>query len=128
MHREHPFTFAGALAEETVRDLLLSELERIRETSVEDPDEAERLVRRLSSVRWPSKVKRLWGDSRDLMLETIAARRAPGDSMSRTDPRSAGSSTTRKSIGSASSRASSRDGWTLVDQRSPSHDEPRDST
>jgi tetratricopeptide (TPR) repeat protein len=76
VHREHPFTFAGAQAEETVRDLLLSELERIRETAVDTPDEAERLVRRLSSVRWPPKVKRLWGDSRDLMLETIAARRA----------------------------------------------------
>ena len=75
VHREHPFTFAGALAEETVRDLLLSEMERLRETVEEDPDEAERLVRRLSSVRWPAGVKRLWADSRDLMLETIAARR-----------------------------------------------------
>jgi len=75
VHREHPFTFAGALAEETVRDLLLSEMERLRETVEEDPDETERLVRRLSSVRWPAGVKRLWADSRDLMLETIAARR-----------------------------------------------------
>jgi len=75
VHREHPFTFASGLAEETVRDLLLSELERIREAVADDPDEAERLVRRLSSVRWPREVKRLWRDSRDLMLETIAARR-----------------------------------------------------
>ena len=44
-------------------------------TVTDDPDEAERLVRRLSSVRWPREVKRLWRDSRDLMLETIAARR-----------------------------------------------------
>jgi tetratricopeptide (TPR) repeat protein len=76
VRREHPYTFAGALAEETVRDLLLSELERLRETTLDDPDEAERLVRRLSSIRWPPAVKRLWGNSRDLMLEAIAARRA----------------------------------------------------
>jgi hypothetical protein len=76
VRREHPYTFAGALAEETVRELLLSELERMRETAQQDADETERLVRRLSSVRWPRNVRRLWGDSRDLMLETIAARRA----------------------------------------------------
>ncbi|MHC4548025.1 MAG: DUF4388 domain-containing protein [Planctomycetota bacterium] len=73
---EHPYTMASLQARETVRALLLSELERVRAIAVEDPDEAERLIHRLSSVRWPADIRSLWIDARALMLETTAARRA----------------------------------------------------
>jgi len=69
---EFPWTVGAERAEDTVRALLLDQLTSIRTQAHIDPDAAERRLRRLSRVRWPDDLKRLWSQGRDQAIEDIA--------------------------------------------------------
>jgi len=74
--QEFPWTVGASRAEETVRALLLDQLASIRLEAQEDPSAAETRLRRLSRVKWPDEVKRLWTEGRDRALEDIAKNRS----------------------------------------------------
>lgn len=71
-----PWTVGGSRASETVRELLLDQLAAIRTEAHDDPAAADQRLRRLSLVRWPDDVRRLWAEGRDRALEDIARSRA----------------------------------------------------
>lgn len=73
---EFPWTVGADRAEETVRGLLLDQLASIRTEAQEDATAAEKRLRRLSRVKWPDDVKRLWAEGRDRALEDIARTRS----------------------------------------------------
>lgn len=73
---EFPWTVGADRADETVRGLLLDQLASIRAEAQEDPNAAEKRLRRLSRVKWPDDVKRLWAEGRDRALEDIARTRS----------------------------------------------------
>ncbi len=73
---EFPWTVGASRAEETVRALLLDQLSSIRTEAQEDAHAAEKRLRRLSRVKWPDDVKRLWTEGRDRALEDIAKNRS----------------------------------------------------
>jgi len=74
--REFPWTVGADRAEETVRGLLLDQLASIRAEAQDDPNGAEKRLRRLSAVKWPEDLKRLWADGRDGALADIARNRS----------------------------------------------------
>ncbi len=73
---EFPWTVGADRAEETVRGLLLDQLASIRTEAQEDANAAEKRLRRLSRVKWPDDVKRLWAEGRDRALEDVARTRS----------------------------------------------------
>jgi tetratricopeptide (TPR) repeat protein len=76
VNREFPLTVGADRAEETVRGLLLDALGSIRVEAQQDPAEAEKQLRRLSRVKWPEDLKRLWAEGRDRALEVVAQNRS----------------------------------------------------
>jgi tetratricopeptide (TPR) repeat protein len=72
---EFPWTVAGGRAEDTVRALLLDQLASIRAEAHGDADTAEKRLRRLSRVKWPGDVRRLWSEGRDGALDDITRSR-----------------------------------------------------
>jgi tetratricopeptide (TPR) repeat protein len=73
---EFPWTVGATRAEETVRALLLDQLAAIRTEAASDAESADKRLRRLSRVKWPDDVKRLWAEGRDRALEDIARTRS----------------------------------------------------
>jgi tetratricopeptide (TPR) repeat protein len=73
---EFPWTVGSDRAAETVRGLLLDQLRSIRAEAMEDPNAAEKRLRRLTRVKWPEDVKRLWVEGRDRALQDIARARS----------------------------------------------------
>ena len=73
---EFPWTTGADRAEEIVRGLLLDQLASIRTQARDDAEAADTRLRRLSRVKWPDDVKRLWAEGRDRALEDIARNRS----------------------------------------------------